>query len=71
MEPELRAKIGIPADHRVEQTNTTWKQKSGRDTDTYWYDEFNAAGELVAKYVVEDSTSMYPPFGRSVTWSKE
>ena len=69
-EQELKTKIGIPAENTLVQTATTWKQKSGQDTDTYWYDEVNPAGQVVNQYVVYDSTAMHPPFGRSVTWEK-
>ncbi len=67
---ELKAKFEIPEEHQIIQTKTTWKQRSGLDTDTYWYDEVNAAGEKVGSYVTTDSTSMYPPFGRTVMHEK-
>lgn len=63
--------LKIPSEHSLVQTNTEWKQKKGQDTDTYWYNEIDAQGNIIAKYVVKDSTSMYPPFGRNITFEKE
>jgi hypothetical protein len=64
-------KLGIPTEHSLVQTKTEWKQKRGQDTDTYWYDELNSEGKIIAKYIVKDSTSMHPPFGNNVTFDKE
>jgi len=44
--------------------------KRGRDTDIYWYDEIAPDGSVVATYEVDDSMSIYPPFGRSIVVSK-
>jgi len=63
--------LKIPSEHSLVQTKTEWKQKKGQDTDTYWYDEIDGQGNIIAKYVVKDSTSMYPPFGRNITFEKE
>lgn len=68
MSEEYKKKIGIPDNHKLVQTDSTWKAKKGQDTDTYWYDEVNENGEVVNSYVIKDSTSMYPPFGRTITW---
>ena len=68
MSEEYKKKIGIPDNHKLVQTDSTWKAKNGQDTDTYWYDEVNENGEVVNSYVIKDSTSMYPPFGRTITW---
>ena len=70
MDDELKKKIGIPEENQVVETKSDWKARKGLDTDTYYYDEINQNGEVVNQYVVKDSTSMYPPFGRSVTWEK-
>jgi hypothetical protein len=67
---EHKKKIGISESHKLIQTDTKWEQRKGQDTDTYWYDEIDALGVVVAKYIVKDSTSMYPPFGRSITYEK-
>lgn len=63
--------LKIPSEHSLVQTKTEWKQKKGQDTDTYWYDEIDGQGNIIAKYVVKDSTSMYPPFRRNITFEKE
>jgi hypothetical protein len=64
-------KIGIPVGHDLVETQASaWKVKHGQDTDTYYYDHLDENGKLVARYIVKDSTSTYPPFGRSVTWEK-
>ena len=70
MSDEYKQKIGIPENHELVQTNSEWKQKHGQDTDTYWYNEVNKDGEVINKYIVLDSTSMYPPFDRNITWEK-
>lgn len=67
---DAKSRIGIPADHDLIETDTTWGTKGGQDTDTYWYDEVNAEGAVVNKYVLYDSTAMHPPFGRSIHWEK-
>jgi len=66
-----KEELKIPSEHSLVQTKTESKQKKGQDTDTYWYDEVDAQGNIIAKYVVKDSTSIYPPFGRNVTFEKE
>ncbi|MGL6007640.1 hypothetical protein [Aeromonas sobria] len=65
---EYKKKIGIPEKHTLKQTSFEWQAKKGQDTDTYHYDHLDENGELVGKYIVYDSTSMYPPFGRSISW---
>lgn len=64
-------KIGIPDAHKLVQTKPSeWAQRKGQDTDTYWYDEVDPTGAVVAKYIVKDSTSMHPPCTRSITFDK-
>ncbi|WP_150817782.1 hypothetical protein [Pseudomonas fluorescens] len=67
---DARVRFGIPFEHDLVQTDTTWKVKGGLDTDTYWYDEVDGTGKVVGKYVLYDSTSKYPPFDRSIDWQK-
>lgn len=67
---EHEIKIGVAENNKLIQTDTKWEQRKGQDTDTYWYDEIDVTGNLVAKYIVKDSTSMYPPFGRTVSYEK-
>ena len=68
MSQEYKEKIGIPASHSLVKTDSKWEQRKGQDTDTYWYDEVDESGNVVAKYVVEDSTSMHPPFERNISY---
>lgn len=67
---EHKKKIGIPEAHNLVQTDSKWEQRKGQDTDTYWYDEVDASGAVIAKYIVKDSTSIYPPNSRSITYEK-
>ncbi|WP_223509537.1 hypothetical protein [Pseudomonas sp. BF-RE-29] len=67
---DAKLRLGIPFEHDLVQTETTWKAKGGQDTDTYWYDEVNVAGQVVGKYVLYDSTSTHPPFERTIDWQK-
>lgn len=61
-------KINLPEGHTLVDSGMDVKgAKHGRDTDIYWYDELNANGEIVASHEVEDSMSIYPPFGRDIT----
>lgn len=70
MSDELRKQFNIPASHTIVQRETKWEQRKGQDTDTYVYEEFDPQGNVVGKYIEQDSTSIYPPFGRSVTYDK-
>ncbi|EGQ7955972.1 hypothetical protein D8T51_21780 [Vibrio vulnificus] len=70
MSEEYKKKMGIPQNHTLKQTSSEWKAKKGQDTDTYHYDHLDESGNLVGKYIVYDSTSMYPPFGRTIDWEK-
>ncbi|WP_122605138.1 MULTISPECIES: hypothetical protein [Pseudomonas syringae group] len=64
-------KIKIPDGHSlVDAGMKALGSKRGQDIDIYWYDEVSPAGEVVATHEVEDSTSTYPPFGRTITVSK-
>lgn len=70
MTDEYKKKIGLPESHTLKIVSSQWSQRKGQDTDTYECEELNEQGEVIAKYTVKDSTSMYPPFGRSITWTK-
>lgn len=70
MSDEYKKKIGLPESHKLKIVSSQWAQRKGQDTDTYECEELNGQGEVVAKYTVKDSTSIYPPFGRSITWTK-
>lgn len=70
MSEEHKKKIGIPDGHGLVKTDTKWEQRKGRDTDYYFYDEVDANGNVVGKYEVSESMSIYPPFGKTVSWKK-
>ena len=70
MSQEYKELIGIPESHQLVQTDSKWRQSGGKDTDTYWYDEVDEQGNVIAKYIVKDSTSMYPPQKNEVTFEK-
>lgn len=70
MNEEHKKVIDIPSDHKLVQTDKKLEQRKGQDTDTYWYDEVDPTGNVVAKYIVKDSTSINPPSKRRITWEK-
>jgi len=71
MSEEYKKELGIPAEHTLEHVSSEFKgARKGQDTDIYIYKELNAAGEHIATYEVKDSTSTYPPFGRTISHSK-
>ncbi|WP_180159993.1 hypothetical protein [Acinetobacter sp. YH12054] len=70
MTDEYKKKIGLPESHTLNIVSSQWAQRHGQDTDTYECEELNEKGDVVARYTVKDSTSIYPPFGRSITWTK-
>lgn len=65
-----RKSLGIPENHTLTQTDTKWAERKGQDTDTYWYDENNENGDIVARYVVKDSTCIYPPQKRTIQYEQ-
>jgi len=63
--------LNIPENHKlIETKKSEWKQKKGQDIDTYWFDEVDLTEKVIAKYIVKDITSMYPPFKRNITYEK-
>ncbi|WP_063659067.1 hypothetical protein [Aliivibrio fischeri] len=70
MSNEYKKKMGIPDNHTLKRISSEWKQKGSQDIDIYQYEHLDENGELVAKYEVRDSTSMYPPFDNSIDWRK-
>ncbi|EPO0014281.1 MULTISPECIES: hypothetical protein [Vibrio diabolicus subgroup] len=65
-----KEKLGIPQEHELVRTSSKNEQRKGRDTDIYGYDEITADGEIIAKYVVRDSMSIYPPQSTTVSYVK-
>jgi hypothetical protein len=70
MNQKFKEKIGIPDNHNLVQTDTKWEQRKGQDTDTYWYDHVDEEGNVIAKYIVKNSTSIYPPFDGRVSYEQ-
>ena len=65
-----KEKLGVPTEHEFVSTGSKSEQRKGRDTDIYSYDEKNTDGEVIAKYVVRDSMSIYPPQSTTVSFVK-
>lgn len=65
-----KEKLGIPKINEFVRTSSKNEQRKGRDTDIYGYDEKNANGEVIAKYIVRDSMSIYPPQSTTVSYVK-
>lgn len=65
-----KEKLGIPDEHELVSTGSKSEMRKGRDTDIYCYDEKNAEGEVIAKYVVRESMSIYPPQSTTVSYKK-
>jgi hypothetical protein len=65
-----REKLGIPIEHEFVGTSSKSEQRKGRDTDIYGYDEKNSDGEIIAKYIIRDSMSIYPPQNTTVSFVK-
>ena len=65
-----KEKLGIPDNHTLEKTGSISEQRKGRDTDIYNYDERDKAGDVIARYIVRDSMSIYPPQDSTVSYVK-
>lgn len=62
--------LGIPAEHEFVQTSSRNEQRKGRDTDIYDYDEKDENGNLIAKYTIRESMSIYPPQTNTISYKK-
>lgn len=60
--------LNLNKNHTYKQIDTVWKQKKGEDFDLYTYEEYNETQELVRTFTVRDSTHMYPPFTRRISY---
>lgn len=63
-------KLNIPKGHKLVRKSSKSEQRKGRDTDIYGYDELDQNGQLIAKYIVRDSMSIYPPQSTIVSFVK-
>lgn len=62
--------LKIEDGHKLLQTKMENKVKKSEDYDLYYYDEFDADDNLISKYIVKHSTSIYPPFSVYVEYQK-
>ncbi len=62
--------LNIKESHKLLQTKTENIVKKSEDYDLYYYDELDENENLVAKYIVKHSTSIYPPFSVYVEYQK-
>lgn len=65
-----RVKLEIPNKHTFTLTSSRSEQRKGRDTDIYEYEEKNIDGDILAKYIIRDSMSIYPPQSTVVSFVK-
>lgn len=68
MEKEYRDQLGIDAAFDVKKTSDRRDQRKGQDADVDCYDVFDTSGKLVAQYEIHDSTGIYPPHARTVSY---
>lgn len=66
MDDEYIKVLKLDPSHRFERVSSRSEQRKGRDTDFYEYCEYNAQGELIGMFTVEDSMSIYPPQSRTI-----
>ena len=67
---DLKSKI--PTDHKLIQNGALKNRASkGRDTDTYEYNQIDKDGNIIAVYIIEDSTSTNPPFDQNISYKKK
>ena len=65
-----KEKLGIPDMHDFVNINTRNEVRKGRDTDIYEYEEKDEDGNLIAKYMVRESMSIYRTTDDTVSYIK-
>ncbi len=60
-------KFGMDPAHTYELINSELTQKNGKECSILTYEEYNNDGTYLNTFTVSDSSSMYPPFNRTVT----
>lgn len=65
-----KKELNIEDGHTLHQTKMENKVKKSEDYDLYYYDELDAYDNIVAKYIVKHSTSIYPPFSVYIEYQK-
>lgn len=66
---EIQNKI-TPGNRLIQVGNFVNKASKGQDIDTYEYHEIDGENNIIHKYLIQDSQSIYPPFNRKVTYEK-
>ncbi|YCO05177.1 hypothetical protein ACB087_16995 [Vibrio sp. VNB-15] len=69
MNDEYIKELHLNPNHTYKRISSEWKQKHGDDFDLYTYEEYDLNGELVRTFTVRDSTRMYPPFNRTISFA--
>ncbi|OLQ81451.1 hypothetical protein BIT28_04355 [Photobacterium proteolyticum] len=62
--------LEIPSSHSFVRTDMKWDIGKETDIDTFWYDEKDLAGNIVAKYVVKVTKFIYPPQRSQICYQK-
>lgn len=70
MEQSYRDQVGIDPESSVKKTGDRREVRKGQDADITSYDVLDATGQTVAQYDIVDSTSIYPPFDRTVSYRR-
>ena len=65
-----RELLGIPEDHKFIRTDMKWDIGKKIDIDTFWYDEKDPTGNIIAKYVVKVTKYIYPPKKSLISFNK-
>ncbi|GJJ05644.1 hypothetical protein RugamoR64_61820 [Duganella rhizosphaerae] len=68
MHQSYREQLGIDPTYDIKKTGDRRDVRKGQDADVESYEVFDLEGHLVAQYEILDSTSMYPPFNRTVSY---
>lgn len=68
---EHASKVPCPEGCTVIAKGSKWLgSRKGQDTDIYYFDVVDSDGSLVSSHEVHDSTSVYPPHGRTIRLEK-
>lgn len=62
--------LEIPSSHSFIRTDMKWDIGKETDIDTFWYDEKDLTGSIIAKYVVKVTKFIYPPKRSQIFYQK-
>ena len=72
VEIKLRQENDIPESHKLKMVHLeSLRIRKGEDIDLEIWHQIDESGEVVEIYTVHDSMSIYPPFARTISWTKE